>query len=229
MSATVSRLTLSLAALLLSVVACSKPDAPPQDPDTVLAAAKNQLDSTSGVSLALATEQLPQGVDGLKAATGVGTHAPAFEGTVDLVINDLAVEVPVVAVDGLVFAKLPFTNSYSEIDPAEYGAPDPASLMDPSRGLSSWLTQATDVRRDGQVREGDAVLTAYTGTLPGRVVRRSIPGAAASADFEVTFNVADTGQLHSAVVSGPFYSDAGTVEYTVTFTKYGTQREISRP
>lgn len=229
MSAKVGGRVLGLVAVLLLVPSCSRDQAPPEDPATVLAAAKTRLDETSGVRLELSTEQLPKGVDGLKAATGVGTHAPAFQGTVDLVINDLAVSVPVVAVDGLVFAKLPFTTDYSEIDPAEYGAPDPAQLMDPATGLSSWLTRATDVTRDGQIREGDAVLTSYTGTLGGKVVRRAIPGAVASKDFDVTFNVTDGGELRTAVVSGAFYQDAGTVEYTVTFTGYGTQREIVRP
>ena len=33
---------------------------------------------------------------------------------------------PVVAVDGKVYAQLPLTTGYQDIDPAEYGAPDPA-------------------------------------------------------------------------------------------------------
>jgi lipoprotein LprG len=229
MSTVVSRAVAGLVAVLFLASGCSGGEPAPEDPSAVLAEAKTHLDETPGVELALSTDELPAGVDGLKAATGVGTHAPAFQGTVELIINDLAVEVPVIAVDGQVFAKLPFTNKYSEIDPAEYGAPDPALLMDPDAGLSSWLTRATEVQRDGQVRQGDAVLTSYTGSLPGRVVARSIPGARSNGDFQVTFNLDDGGELRSLKVSGPFYEDAGEVEYTAEFSKYGTEKDISRP
>jgi lipoprotein LprG len=216
--------------LVLLATGCTGDDAEDgSTPQDALAEAKTKLDETSGVQLELSTDALPETVDGLVKATGVGTHSPAFEGTVDLMVNKLSLEVPVVAVDGLVYAKLPFTTKYSEVDPADYGAPDPAQLMDSTTGISSWLTEATDVEAGDQTREGSVVLSTYSGTLPGEVVAESIPTADTSADFPVTFRVADEGTLHSVDVSGPFYGKGGEVDYTVTLTDYGTDEEITRP
>jgi lipoprotein LprG len=216
--------------LVLLATGCSGDDAADEStPQDALAGAKTKLDETSGVRLGLSTDALPESVDGLVNATGVGTHAPAFEGTVDLMVNKLSLEVPVVAVDGQVYAKLPFTTKYAEVDPADYGAPDPAQLMDSTTGISSWLTEASDVEAGDKVREGSVVLSSYSGTLPGDVVADSIPTADTSADFPVTFRIDDEGTLHSVDVSGPFYGKGGEVDYTVTLTDYGTDEEISRP
>jgi lipoprotein LprG len=224
------RLPAVLLPLVLVAAGCTGDDTGDESsPEEALAAAKTKLDETSGVELQLSTEALPEKVDGLVNATGVGTHAPAFEGTVDLLVNELSLEVPVVAVDGLVFAKLPFTKKYAEVDPADYGAPDPAQLMDSSTGISSWLTEVTDVAAGDQSREGSLVLSSYSGTLPGEVVADSIPTADTAAEFPVTFRIDDEGTLHSVDVSGPFYGEGGDVDYTVTLTGYGTEQEITRP
>lgn len=218
-----------VASVLLLTSACSGDDGTDGDATDALAEAKTQLDETSGVELRLSTDELPEGVDGLVDASGIGTHAPAFEGTVDLSVNELSLEVPVVAVDGLVFAKLPFTTKYEDVNPADYGAPDPAQLMDSTTGISSWLTEAADVEEGEQVRKGSTVLSSYSGTLPGEVVADSIPSADTSADFPVTFRIDDEGTLHSVEISGPFYGQSGEVDYTVTLTDYGTEKDITRP
>ena len=221
-------LGLLLPALLLS--ACSDDGGGGGDgPEDVLAEAKQELDDTSGVQLHLKTAELPEGIDGILEATGVGTHAPAFEGDLTVLVNNLTVEVPVVAVDGEVSAKLPFTTKFEVIEPADYGAPDPATLMDPSEGISAWLTAAEGVEEGDEVREGERVLTSYAGTLPGDAVAAVIPSSDEKADFEVTFRVDDEGRLDTAVVSGPFYGSKGEVEYTVTISDYGTEKDITKP
>jgi lipoprotein LprG len=227
---TTRHLTAVLLPLVLLAAGCSGDDpADDSTPADALAEAKAKFDETSGLTLKLSTDALPETVDGLVNATGVGTHAPAFEGTVDLMVNKLSLEVPVVAVDGQVYAKLPFTTKYAEVDPADYGAPDPAQLMDSTTGISSWLTEATDVEAGDKIREGSVVLSSYSGTLPGEVVADSIPTADTSADFPVTFRIDDKGALHSVDVSGPFYGKGDEVDYTVTLTDYGTDEEITRP
>ncbi len=133
----------------------------------MLAGARAALDETSGVTVSLTTEELPEGVDGVLSATGVGTTAPAFEGDITVVVNSITVDVPVVAVDGDVFAKLPFTKNFVSIDAEDYGAPDPADLLNTDGGVSSWLTAVKDVSVGDEVRDGDRVLTSYAGTLPG--------------------------------------------------------------
>ena len=134
-----------------------------------------------------------------------------------------------VAVDGVVHAKLPFTSKFEVIDPADYGAPDPADLMDPDAGLSSLLTAAENVEEGKQVREGKVVLTSYSATVPGTAVAAVIPSASAEADFDATFTVTDDDELAKAVLTGPFYPDADDVTYTITFSDYGTKQNITAP
>ena len=220
---------LLLGAVLTAATACTGSADGPGDPQEALASARKHLDETSGVELHLTTGKLPDGVDGLEEASGVGTHAPAFEGTVALVVDGLSVKVPVVAVDGLVFAKLPLTLRYSEIEPGDYGAPDPALLMDSANGLSSWLADATDTEKGDRVRDGDTVLTSYSGTLPGQSVADVIPSADKESSFPVTFHIADDGELRSLDVSGPFYGKGHDVDYTITLSGYGTDKDITRP
>ncbi len=200
-----------------------------EDPEDALAGAKKALDDTSGVTISLETATLPDGVDGILEANGVGTHAPAFDGELAVSVDDLSVKVPVVAVEGKVFAKLPFTQKFVDVDPGDYGAPDPADLMDPAGGISAWLTAATGVEAGEQVREGDKVLTTYDGTVPGTAIADVIPSADSSARFPATFRVDDDGRLDSADISGPFYGDQGTVDYTLTLSGYGTQQDITAP
>ncbi len=222
-------LTALLAAALLALCGCSGSSDDGEDPGDVLASAKKQLDETSGVRIRLATEELPDGVDGVLDADGVGTHDPAFDGDIKLLFNDVTVDVPVVAVDGKVWAKIPFTTGFSDIDPSEYGAPDPADLMDPDGGVSTWLTEATDVEKGDRVRDGDVVLTEYSGTLPGETVAAVIPSADEAASFPVTFHVDDDDRLVSADLSGPFYGDAGEVDYTLGLSDYGIEPDITAP
>ena len=109
-----------------------------------------------------------------------------------------------------------------KIDPADYGAPDPADLMNPDGGLSSLLTAAQDVKEGDSVRNGKVVLRSFTGTVPGKDVKAVIPSAKASADFDATFTVDDKDRLSKAVLKGPFYPKADSVIYSITFDDYGS-------
>lgn len=225
-----ARVVVLLVALVVPLSACSDDEGGAgETPEDALAAAKTALDETSGVTLSLATAELPDDVDGVLAATGVATHAPAFDGNLTVVVNGLDVEVPVVSVDGKVYAKLPFTRAFAEVNPADYGAPDPAQLMDPETGLSTWLTAATGVEEGDRVRDGEIVLSSYTGSLPGEVVDASIPSADGDADFPATFQIDQDGRLRLVEISGPFYGSKGTVDYTVGLDDYGTDQDIRKP
>jgi lipoprotein LprG len=217
-------------ALLLLTAACTGSDADDgEDPSAALAEAKTQLDETPGLSLSLTTDELPDGVDGVLSATGVGTNAPAFDGDIKMIVNNIAVDVPVVALEGKVFATLPFTQKFVEIDPGDYGAPDPADLLSPDGGVSSWLTEATDVTQGDEVRDGDRVLTSYQGSLPGEAVDAVIPTADEDSDFDVTFQIDDEGRLAAADVRGPFYGPDGQVDYALELSDYGTEQDITAP
>ncbi|HET7532024.1 MAG TPA: LppX_LprAFG lipoprotein [Nocardioidaceae bacterium] len=198
-------------------------------PEEVLTAAKTTLDETSGVRVSLSTEKLPPTVDGILEAEGVGTHDPAFEGDLKVASGGVTADVPVIAAQGKVFAKLPFTTRYVEVDPAAYAAPDPAGLMEPEGGLSSLLTAAEDVEEGRQVRSGEDVLASYRGTVPGDAVASVIPSASADQAFEATFTVDEEDRLREAVLTGPFYPEADDVTYTITFEEYDTSADITLP
>lgn len=224
-------LLLVIAVLALVLTACSGDgDAPEgETPEDVLAAAKASLDETSGVEIELSTPGLPSGVSGLIRATGVGTHAPAFEGDITVSMSGVNADVPVIAVDGLVYAVLPFTRDYDEIDPSAYQAPDPAALMSTTDGLSDLLGRASGVEQGEQVRDGSAVLTSYTATVPGSVVATIVPSAQKDAGFNAEFTIDDDGRLVEATMTGPFYPATEDVTYSVRFVAYDVEQEITAP
>jgi lipoprotein LprG len=199
-------------------------------PTQVLATARKELDRTSGVDIALHTDNLAPGVTGVEDAVGVGTHAPAFDGKITVVLSGQAFQVPVVAVGGKVHVQLPLTNGWQVINPSDYGAPDPAQLMSTDHGFSSLLTASTGVQKGSSVRGGAGnkeVLTEYTGTVSSAAVSHVIPTASGS--FAATYTISDSGELRKAELTGVFYKSAPRMTYTVTFEDYGTQKDIQAP
>lgn len=226
-----SVLAASVLGLMLTACSGSESDGGPHaDPDGVLAEAKQALDETSGVHLTLTTDDLPGDVTGIKSADGTATHAPAFDGKLTVVLSGQAFEVPVIAVDGKVYAQLPLSTGWQDVDPGDYGAPDPAQLMKPDEGFSALLAHTDDVAEGDSVRGGadnKEVLTEFTGTVDADVVQGIIPTA--TGDFDVVYAISDSGELRSAALTGVFYTDSDSMTYTVTFDDYGTEKDITAP
>lgn len=201
-------------------------------PEEVLAEAGTTLEETSGLRLGLSTDNLPQGVTGITAATGAATTSPpAFDGTITVVLAGTNVEVPVIAVDGKVSAQIPFTQGWSDVDPADYGAPDPAQLVHSDHGFASLLEVTEGVEEGESVRGGadnSEVLTEYTGTVPGSAMKRVIPSSSGNS-FDVTYQVTDDRELRRAELTGVFYPSSASMTYTVDFTDYGASPEITAP
>jgi lipoprotein LprG len=198
--------------------------------DEVMELAKTTLDETSGVSLSLKTTDLPAGVTGVKEATGVGVHPPAFDGSLTVVLSGTDFNVPVIAVDDTVYAQIPLTPGWSDVDPAEYGAPDPARLMSPDAGFSALLPATEDLEEGESVRGGEdnrEVLTELTGTVPGDAVSNILPGA--EGDFDATYTITADGELREAVLTGVFYPNTESMTYTIGFEDYGTEKKITAP
>jgi len=221
---------------LAGVTACTGGDDGSADPDEttpedVVALAEDTLVETSGVQLRLATQALPDGTAGVLSADGVATHAPAFDGTLTVSLSGQSVEVPVVAVDGEVWAQLPFTQGFDKVDPTAYGAPDPATLLDPENGFPALLT-ATESPEKGETVRGGAdnseVLTEYSGAVPGTAVAEVIPSASGDS-FDAVWQVTDDGELRHAELTGVFYAGTDPITYTVDFSDYGTEQEITKP
>ncbi len=198
--------------------------------DEVMELAKTTLDETSGVNLSLKTTDLPSGVTGVKEATGVGAHPPAFDGSLTVVLSGTDFKVPVIAVDDKVYAQIPLTPGWSDVDPADYGAPDPAQLMSPDAGFSSLLPATEDLEEGESVRGGEdnrEVLTEFTGTVPDDAVRNILPGA--TGDFDATYTITEDGELRETVLTGVFYPNTESMTYTIGFEDYGTEKKITAP
>jgi lipoprotein LprG len=227
-------LALALAGVLV-LTACSgggdKKGAEAQTPEEVLSAAATTLGETSGVDLTLSTEDLPPGVTGITNAAGVATDAPAFEGTITVVLSGQSVDVPVIAVDGVVYAQIPFTQGWQDVDPGDYGAPDPATLINADTGFGSLLGVTTDLEEGDTVRGGannSEVLTTFTGTVPGDAMKKVIPSSSGDS-FDAEYLVSDDGELRQAVLTGVFYPKSAEMTYTVDLADYGTSKDIVAP
>jgi lipoprotein LprG len=226
-----------VAALILTVAGCSDDakagggDDDDPTPEEVLALAKTTLDETSAVKISLETDEVPSGVTGIKSATGVGAHPAAFEGEFELSVNGLPATAEVIAVDGVTYAKnsllLP---DWTSIDPSDYGAPDPAKLMEADDGFSGLIAAIVDAEEGDSVRGGDdnrEIFTEYTGTIPSSAVEALIPTA--EGDFDAVLTVSDEGELRRAELTGVFYEDADALTYTLKLDDYGTEAEITAP
>jgi lipoprotein LprG len=201
-----------------------------KSPDEVMALAKKTLDETSGVKIELDTTDLPDGIQGISHAEGTGIHPPAFEGTLTAEVSGLSVDVDVIATDGKVWIKY-LTPVFTKANPADYGAPDPAQLMATEGGLSDLLVNTDNLKAGDTVRGGDnneEILTEYTGTVPASFVETVIPSASGD-DFDATYTITDDGEVREAKLTGEFYPDGGPNTYTIKFSDYGTEKDISAP
>lgn len=218
-------------ALLVPLTGCGGSDGATKGKSThdVLVLAKEKFDSAKSVHLVLSTNDTPTKGDAVLGADGTLTHQPAFEGKVTVVLGGFNADVPVVSVDDKVYAKLPLTPKYVTIDPAEYGAPNPADFADPDKGISGLLLQLEGAEKAGQKREGDRVLTTYTGTLSGQYVKPIIPSASESGSYRTTVGIDQDGRISTLEISGGFFAHDGDVTYDVRFTDYGKSVKISAP
>ncbi len=216
--------------LMTSPTGCGGGSGSSESPTKALSEAKAAMDKASSWHMVLATTSKPSG-DAVLKADGVGTHDPAaWKGSVDVMFKGFQATVPLVAVDGKVYAKIPLGPPiYTTIDPAEYNAPDPAGFMDPDNGLSALLTKLKDARTNGTARAGSQVVTTYGGSLDGADVQKIIPSADATATYATTVNINKSHEVTSVTVKGPFFSGSGDVTYTLNVDDYGQDVKITAP
>ncbi|HET9501206.1 MAG TPA: LppX_LprAFG lipoprotein [Marmoricola sp.] len=200
-----------------------------EKPSDVLAQAKQKFDDARSVHLTLATDSTPTKGNAVLGADGTLTQQPAFEGSVKVLLSGFTADVPVTSVDGKVYAKLPLTPSYTQIDPAEYSAPDPADFADPDAGVSALLTQMQGVEKGAKSRKGSQILTTFTGTLPGKLVKPIIPSASAADTYATEVGIDDKGNIATIEVTGEFFSGGGDETYRLTFDDYGKSVTVTKP
>jgi len=184
-----------------------------------LAAAKAKADAATSMHLTLRSSGIPETANGVLAADGSGTHAPAFKGTLDARIAGFSAKVEVVAIDKLLYLKLPFTTEFTEADPKEYNAPNPALLFAKEGGITSLMTATTNLVEGKATRSGADVLKTITGKLPGANIVKLLNFGDPAKTFDVTYGITEPGgELRSVTLVGPFFK-SGT----------STPVEISKP
>lgn len=204
-------------------------------PQEVMELAKETLDETSGIRIELTSDGLPDDLDQvvLESAAGTAVHPASFEGELVGRAFGLTEEGEVIAIDGTVWLDLPILlgPGFHDIDPAEYGAPDPSQLIATEGGLSDLLLETGDLDEGEEIRGGEdneEVLTEYSGTLSGDQVQLIIPSADGDA-FDVKYEITSDGELRIVEITGEFYDGTDDTTYTLELTEYGTEKDISAP
>lgn len=220
-------LTLCLAVVFLAACApgggSSTNDAAPADR---LAAAKRQLDDATNIGFTIKADPAPSGT-ALVSASGTGTHAPTFKGDVTVTSSGTEVNAPIIALDGEVYAQLPFVG-WKNLETEDYGAPDPAALMSTDAGISSLFTATQKPQAGEQTRDGEEVLTDIKGTLPGAAVKRLFPSTG-TGTFTVTYALTDDDQPHRITITGPFYEGRPAVTYVMTLDLDAEAVQVEAP
>ncbi|MGI8578925.1 MAG: LppX_LprAFG lipoprotein [Nocardioidaceae bacterium] len=197
-----------------------------QPPVERLAAAKKSFDMAPYIGFAMKTDSLPSGTNGLLSAHGTGTHKPAFTGEVE-VKTQLTFTAPLIAIGSIAYVKLPFTG-WSRLNPSDYGAPNPAALMNRSTGISALFTATKNPSAGQSERSGSEILTNIKGALPGPAVHRLFPSSDTQ-DFSVTYTLSDNNEIHTITITGPFYNGHPPVTYTIDLDLHAAPVTIKAP
>jgi lipoprotein LprG len=216
----------------LTLVGCSSGgEAPAKEgtPTEQLAAARTNLEKSPAVTFTLDATGLPSKAVGVSAAKGTGVFTPpSFKGTLNATIAGVTGTVDVIAVEQDTYMKF-FTPGYNKIDPATYGAPNPAQLFNKETGITSLIGKTTSLAKASQVRDGSEVLTSFTGTVPGAAVADLFVIGDRAGTFDVTYGVTQEGkELRTVLLKGPFYSGS-TSTYSLRLKSLAQPVAITRP
>lgn len=215
----------------LGLVGCSSGgEAPASEgtPAEQLAAARTNLEKSPAVTFTLDATGLPSKAIGVSAAKGTGMFSPpSFKGTLNATIAGVTGTVEVIAVEQDVFMKF-FTPGYNKIDPATYGAPNPAQLFNKETGITSLIGKTQSPAKGDKVRDGSEVLESFTGKVPGAAVADLFVIGDRSGTFDVTYGVTDGKELRTVLLEGPFYAGS-TSTYSLRLKSLAEPVAITRP
>ena len=216
----------------LTLVGCSSGgEAPAKEgtPTEQLAAARTNLEKSPAVTFTLDATELPSKAIGVSAAKGTGLFTPpSFKGTLNATIAGVTGTVDVIAVEQDTYMKF-FTPGYNKIDPATYGAPNPAQLFNKETGITSLIGKTQSLAKGDQVRDGSDVLTSFTGKVPGAAVADLFVIGDRAGTFDVTYGITQSGkELRTVLLKGPFYVGS-TSTYSLRLKSLAAPVAITRP
>ncbi len=225
----------ALVAATLALTACSDDgdgggSTPESDPQAQLETAADLLNEASSVTFELEGDDLPDEGTVVVGGEGVAVPPSSFEGEIRIRAGALPATIKIVSVDGKLWAQLPLTSGFDEVNAEELGFGDPGLLIDPDHGVSQLLTSGTEITAGEQVRVDGDVYDQVESVLPGELVGEVLTIADPSAEVQAVWALdSETGQLRQATLTGPFYESGDEQTYTVRLDKYDEPAEISAP
>jgi lipoprotein LprG len=222
---------LALAVFAVPVLAgCGGSDEPEESAADLLARAKTTLDEASSAHFVLESEGAPDTGTLLVGGEGDIARPSSFEGTLQVKALGSTLDLAVVSVDGTVYAQLPFTSSYSVVDPAAFGFGDPGALLDPETGISQLLAEAESAELGEERRVDGEVVREVTAEIPGDLVEQILTSEDPSKPVQARFSiVSGSGELRRAQLTGPFFSADEDASYTLDLSDFGADVEITAP
>lgn len=225
------RARIVLACILLAgpVLASCGSGEPQESAAELLHRAKGALDDAETVHFVLSSKGSPDTGTQLVGGEGDLARPASFEGTLKVRVAGSTLDLDVVSVEGTVYAQLPFTSSFSVIDPAQFGFGDPGKLLDPETGISQLLAEADSAELGDERRVGGEVVREVTAELPGNLVEQLLTSKDPSRPVKALLSiVSKTGELRRVELTGPFFT-ADDATYTLELSDFGADVEITAP
>jgi lipoprotein LprG len=218
------------AGLLLWSAGCSgSSTAARTDPGTELRRAKAAIDAARSLHFTITSQNVGGSGTDLTGGEGDLVRPDGLQGSFTVTISGLKATVKAVSKGGVFEAQLPFQSGYTRTDPSSFGLADPATLLDPGRGLSNLLTVATGAQRAGQERIAGELLDRITATVPGSSIP-VLPDANPAQPVQLVAAVnPKTSQVRQITLTGPFTSATANSTYVVTLTNYDEAVTVTLP
>jgi hypothetical protein len=221
---------LALAVFAVPVLAGCGSDEPEESAADLLARAKTVLDEADSAHFVLDSEGAPDSGTALIGGEGDIARPSSFAGTLKVRALGSALDLEVVSIDGQVYAQLPFTSSFSVVDPAQFGFGDPGALLDEETGISQLLAEAESAELGEERRVDGEVVREVTAELPGDLVEQILTSADPAQPVQARFSIAsESGELRRAVLTGPFFDAEDEATFTVDLSDFGADVEITAP
>jgi len=224
-----SALVLALLLVAAPVLAACSGASEESAPD-LLAHAEHTLDETKTAHFVLESSGAPDTGTVLTGGEGDIARPASFQGTLKVRTAGSPLDLKVISVNGTVYAQLPFTTTYSVVDPAQFGFGDPGALLDPDTGISQLLAQAESAKLGEEKRVGGEVVREVTAQIPGGLVQQILTSKDPSKPVEARFSIApESGELRRAELTGPFYEAGSDATFTVRLSDFGDDVQITAP
>ena len=203
---------------------------PAVDPHALLRQAKQVIDATPALHFTLSSSGASGTGTLITGGAGDARRPDQFRGALQVMQSGFKVAVNIVSIGGRFLVQLPFSPQFEQTDPSKYGFGDPATLLDPDKGLSSLLVNTLSASIGDRDRLNGAELDEVNVTLPGDRVAALLTSADKSKPVQGRIGI-DPGshQIRRVVLTGPFFDAGKDSTFTLVLDSYGENVTITPP